>query len=609
MLWKLWDDSSTDEFQERMLHQAIEDKEYLHILGTKEWKIPIHYYHVQVTASTKTKIDMLKKMVMFSFLNMNISHLDELSGFLHVDTLFIEDIVTQMMATGVVEKVDSVYKLTKIGEEQFKAGTILSEPSTEVIPFEYSVLNQNAIQEEPTNVMVKEDWELDLYRYSNEVANLAGTILEEDKLREYVQESGKVFEVGGNEKIISKIEPITLQAMKFAKCIEYQLYDLLENKLYARIWNGASGRWDERFEEEITRLEGEAWKSHHDQAIIEKFPERYEYLRGRLKAFHNKGNKNQKVLDILRGKDIRARFINSFSETKRKMLMVSPWISAVVVDRDMLSRLQQFAKQGKTLYISWGIAKNMEAEDRKPSPALLKRLQEITHEDGTQAVFVRWFGNQHNKEIVVDARTHLLGSYNWLSYRGEYNIRHESVVVIKEEKVIKDTTVYIEAKFINALKQDLTALLSNVSAQVEPIIVKNWMKELIMLDSSLEKRKQLSDQLMEHLRNNGQVELIHELASLWARYDVEDFGVRSYLSELLNEENFDLAKEYYALCQKHIKTSPISEWEKAPELSEYKEWFAEQKVVGKTKPQLQEKPTPKGNANGKKRIPRSKKKK
>jgi hypothetical protein len=103
-----------------------------------------------------------------------------------------------------------------------------------------------------------------------------------------------------------------------------------------------------------------------------------------------------------------------------------------------------------------------------------------------------------------------------------------------------------------SLEQDLTGI---GSAQVKPIIVKNWMKELIMLDSSLEKRKQLSDQLMEQLRNNGQTELIHELASLWARYDVEDFGVRSYLSELLDEKKFDLAKEYYALCQKYIKTT------------------------------------------------------
>lgn len=591
-----------------MLHQAMEDKEYLHILGTKEWKIPIHYYQVQVTASTKTKIDTLKKMTMLSFLKMNISHLDELSGFLQVDSLFIEDIVAQMMATGLVEKEESIYKLTKMGEEQFKAGTILSEPSNEIIPFEYSVLNQGTIQEEPTNVLVKEDWELDLYRYSNDPANLAGTILEEEKLRKYVQESGKVFEIGGNEKIISKIEPITLQTIKFAKCIEYQLYDLLENKVYARIWNGASGRWDEHFEEEITKLEGEVWKSHYDQAIIENFPERYEYLRSRLKNFNNKGNKNQKVLDILRGKDIRARFINSFSETKRKMLMVSPWISAVVVDKDMLSRLQQFAKQGKTLYISWGIAKNLAAEDRKPSPALLKKLEEITHEDGTQAVFVRWFGNQHNKEIVVDARTHLLGSYNWLSYRGEYDIRHESIVVIKEEKVITDTTEYIEAKFISALERDLKTILGTMSELIAPIILKNWMKELIMLDSSFGKRKQLSDQLVEHLRDNRQAELIYEIASLWARYDVEDFGVRSYLSELLNEEKFELAKEYYTLCQKHIRNSPISEWEKAPELSDYKEWFTEQKGAKKKKSRLQEKPTSRVNSNGKEQISRGKKK-
>ena len=56
--------------------------------------------------------------------------------------------------------------------------------------------------------------------------------------------------------------------------------------------------------------------------------------------------------------------------------MVSPWISSHVVDHEMLVRLQKFAKQNKTLYISWGIAKNRNNEDRLPSVELLKQLRD-----------------------------------------------------------------------------------------------------------------------------------------------------------------------------------------------------------------------------------------
>ncbi|OOR30818.1 hypothetical protein BW892_04965 [Bacillus cereus] len=575
LLWKLWDKYSKDEFQERMLQQAIQDKEYLQILESKEWKIPLHSYSIDLTTATKMKIDILKKMIMHTMLNMEINTRLQLSKFLHVDALFIDDIVKEMKDTGVIEMKKGAYHLTKTGIEQYKAGMILSKPIQEEFPFTYSAFNQEVVLTEKTNVLVKDNWEIDTYRYEPESESLEGKLLDEALLRQFIKQSGREFERGGNEKIISKIEPIKLDGeeyTKYAKCIEYQLYDMLDDKVYARVWNGALGRWDERFEEEINKLESEQWKIQYDEAIIQNFPERYEYLRNTWKTTNKKGKK--KVLHILRGKDIRDKFLNSFTETKRKMLMVSPWISNHVVDREMLERLQKFAKQNKTLYISWGIAKNRNNEDRLPSVELLEQLRGIKHADGTQAVFVRWFGNQHNKEIVVDSKYHLLGSFNWLSYRGDYDIRHESVVMVNDEKVITDTTEYIEEKFITALEKELNDFLLMRYSNVEEVQMLNWMKELVLLDSSFEKRKQISDKFITFLLENQKEEVLHQIACLWARYNAEDFGVRSYLSELLKQEKLDLAKEYVSLCLNHIPTSVM--WDRSPELKDYKDWMTEQ---------------------------------
>ncbi|PFA61973.1 hypothetical protein CN931_04245 [Bacillus sp. AFS054943] len=585
LLWKLWDTYSKDEFQERMLQQAIQDKEYLQILESKEWKIPLHLYRINLTTATKMKIDILKKMIMHTMLNMEITSLEQLSEFLHVDSLFIYDIVSEMHDTRVIEEQEGVYCLTQSGIEQYKAGMILSNPIQEEFPFTYSAFNKEVVPSEKTNmnnVLIQENWEIDTYRYEPESESLEGKLFDEALLRQFIRQSGREFERGGNEKIISKIEPTELkdgQYVKYAKCIEYQLYDMLDDKVYARVWNGALGRWDERFEEEINKLESEQWKVQYDEAIIQNFPERYEYLRKMWKAPNKKGKKN--VLHILRGKDIRDKFLNSFTETKRKMLMVSPWISSHVVDREMLVRLQNFAKQNKTLYISWGIAKNRNNEDRLPSVELLEQLKGIKHADGTQAVFVRWFGNQHNKEIVVDSKYHLLGSFNWLSYRGEYDIRHESVVMVNDEKVITDTTEYIEEKFIRALEKELNDFLLMRYSNVEEIQMLNWMKELVLLDSSFEKRKQISDKFVTFLRENQKEEVLHKIACLWARYNAEDFGVRLYLSELLKQEKLDLAKEYISLCLKHIPTSVM--WDRSPELQDYKDWMTEQMNSQKVK--------------------------
>ena len=144
------------------------------------------------------------------------------------------------------------------------------------------------------NVLVQENWEIDTYRYEPESESLEGKVFDEALLRQFIKQSGREFERGGNEKIISKIEPTKLedrQYVKYAKCIEYQLYDMLDDKVYARVWNGALGRWDERFEEEINKFESEQWKVQYDEAIIQNFSERYEYLREMWKTPKKKGKR------------------------------------------------------------------------------------------------------------------------------------------------------------------------------------------------------------------------------------------------------------------------------------------------------------------------------
>ncbi|MGF3105754.1 hypothetical protein [Rossellomorea sp. DUT-2] len=131
-----------------------------------------------------------------------------------------------------------------------------------------------------------------------------------------------------------------------------------------------------------------------------------------------------------------------------------------------------------------------------------------------------------------------------------------------------------------------------------------------MMESSLEKRKQLSVDLVNHLRHTGQSQILHDLACLWARYDCEDFGSLSYIKELLDKEDFDLAKDYYSLCQRYIQASSL--WKKSPELLDYKEWLEEQKAVMEQKTKknskTQGKSSSKGNANAQKRISKNKKK-
>ena len=580
MLWTLEMERLEDDLNESLAQQLLENKPHLKLLQIQEWKVPIITYKVNVTSATKSKLDVLKKMIMILAQSKSGIRRNAVHQFLHVDDLFIQDIVEQMLNVHLLtELMTGELHLTRLGEEQLLAGTVLSAPEQERFFFRHDVLTGTLLPDDPKNTWINPEWELDPYRYQGEELSLKDKVLDSAGLREFLSETKQIFEVGGKEKIISTIDPLEPVKRTYAKFAEYHMYDLLKDELFCKVWNGATSQWDHELEEHIEQQEKDRWREQYAIELAPHLTKRYEQLKTGLSILEEQKVLSSKQTDIavLRGIDIRKKFLNSFKETKEKMLMVSPWISEHVIDQEMFNVLQTFAASGKTLYIAWGIAKRPELEDRAPAENLLDRLRAIRHDDGTPAIFVRWFGNQHNKEIVIDRSKLLLGSFNWLSYRGDYNLRNESVIVTPDQQVISETIEHIESKFLTALEQEFPNLLtSNEQDNDSPfefdrMRTLNWMKELILLDSEFEERKRLSDQLHQTVLAGGDLRLAHELAQLWLTYRKEDFGALDYLAALLDRQDMERAHTYYSYALHVIPDSTI--WQTHDSLSVYREWF------------------------------------
>ena len=590
MLWTLEVERFEDDLTESLAQQLLENKPNLKLLHIQEWKVPIITYQVNVTSATKSKLDVLKKMIMILAQSKSGIRRKHVYQFLHVDDLFIQDIVEQMLNVHLLtELMTGELRLTRLGEEQLLAGTVLSTPEQERFYFHHDTLIGTLLPDDPKNTWINPEWQLDSYRYQDKQLSLEDKVLDSAGLREFLSETKQIFEVGGKEKIISAIDPLQPVKRTYAKFAEYHFYDILNDELFCKVWNGATSQWDNDLEEDIEHNEKNQWREDYAIELAPHLTKRYEQLKEGLTVLEEQQTLSSKQTDIavLRGIDIRKKFLNSFKETKEKMLMVSPWISEHVIDQDMFNVLQTFAASGKTLYIAWGIAKRPELEDRAPAENLLDRLRAIRHDDGTPAIFVRWFGNQHNKEIVMDRSKLLLGSFNWLSYRGDYNLRNESVIVTPDQQVISETIEHIESKFLTALEQDLPNLLpSDEQDDTSPfefdrIRTLNWMKELILLDSAFEERKHLSDQLHQTILASGDLRLAHELAQLWLTYRREDFGALEYLAALLDHQDTERAHTYYAYALRMIPNSTI--WQTHDSLSVHREWF-DSFVLPKEKP-------------------------
>lgn len=579
MLWTLETEQTEDELQQTTIQNLLEKKPHWRLLKVTEWQLPIITYETKVTSATKTRLDVLKKMIMKLVQRFDNITTFKLVEFLHVDEVFIEDVMRQMLNVHVLEEArGGSLSLTALGEKQLAAGTVLSSPRTERFLFHHNALQGEVLPDDTGNRWIKDDWLLPGYRYQPTELSLENLVLDSTGLREFLNETKQVFEVGGKEKIVSSIEPLTPKDRQYAKVLECHLYDVLTDQVFCQVWNGAISKWDEDLQTEITEHEEDSWRDTYEIELAPHLTKRYQQLKQDFALLEKQtaSNKKQTKLSVLRGIDIRNSFLNSFKETKRKMLMVSPWISENVVDGQMFSVLRQFAEAGNTLYIAWGIAKRREWEDRAPDQELVDQLQAITHPDGTPAVFVRWFGNQHNKEIVIDQTTLLLGSFNWLSYRGDYNLRNESVIVTPDPVVIKETTEHIEEKFLTALEQDLRNLLlsnqsHNTTVGFDRTAVLRWLKEIALLDSFFEKRKHLISVLQDALREEENEQLLYDVNLFLMTYGLEEFGAIEYLTTLLAEEDKTRAVTYY---RKALKSLPLSHlWHTHEALADHTKWL------------------------------------
>lgn len=123
-------------------------------------------------------------------------------------------------------------------------------------------------------------------------------------------------------------------------------------------------------------------------------------------------------------------------ESKERLVIISPWISAQVVTKEFLEDLRQLLRRGVRVHIGYGLAQR--PGDRKVSLADEKAeesLRNLSDRFGN-FVFVN-LGNTHSKQLLFDD-VHISGSFNWLSFQGSRNkeYRHEESTVIRKKSIV-----------------------------------------------------------------------------------------------------------------------------------------------------------------------------
>ncbi|WP_321947860.1 phospholipase D-like domain-containing protein [Paraburkholderia sp. J10-1] len=119
----------------------------------------------------------------------------------------------------------------------------------------------------------------------------------------------------------------------------------------------------------------------------------------------------------------------ALSETSERLLIISPWVRAQVVDKTFRESLEKLLKKGVKIHIGYGLAEEDGSKKQKDAARSKLPISDSTKRDfdrlaRTYTNFKVYFvGNTHRKHLVSDQRFAIVSSFNWLSFKGSTDDR------------------------------------------------------------------------------------------------------------------------------------------------------------------------------------------
>ncbi|MBL7004676.1 MAG: hypothetical protein ISR69_11720 [Gammaproteobacteria bacterium] len=164
------------------------------------------------------------------------------------------------------------------------------------------------------------------------------------------------------------------------------------------------------------------------------------------KEIADKPNKSK----ILRMYEHRPLLEKALSESKTRLLIISPWIRANATNNDFIDRLENLLKRRVTVYIGYGFGdeKDQKRDDIKAE----QFIQNLA--DRYSNFHLKRLGDTHAKILISDNNYAVVTSFNWLSFKGDAKLKfrdERGMMAYDNEEIERLFTDYSEkiCKFDN----------------------------------------------------------------------------------------------------------------------------------------------------------------
>lgn len=245
------------ELEKRLTKQLLQNNK-VKLMNVSRWCIPMQSIKVEFQPVLRVKMDVLMKMMLIAFQKAEINDASELSELFIVEQLFIEDLLNNLLRTGLIEQTDSYFKLTTKGEKQLQEGVFEEQQELAVQELLFSTSHAAFLKGNLDNATEFDELP-ELYRYAQEEL---GDALEFESAKviealEVVREPAGEAEM---QTVISEIMSIDKLQINDIPCLEFILYNNESDTLYVRVWNTLLNQWDEILEHQLIEHEIVTWR-------------------------------------------------------------------------------------------------------------------------------------------------------------------------------------------------------------------------------------------------------------------------------------------------------------------------------------------------------------
>lgn len=454
----------------------------LQIVATDSWAYPLEKHCVNYILSSQQKMTILEEFILKVVAQdrKKIANNQSIGTLLGLDPIFIETSVKDLIDK---EMIDSNFKLTETGLFFFKKSMVPGPSTHEKIEYLFDRIFGH----------VYANWiEIDKAPISPHIVEIQAAFTRVTKFlnRKFLEKAGqvvgKVVEQPSLGKVVTKIQALDVGDRVHTLMSEIWIYDVLTDQLICRIWDHAR----QVFNHEL----GDYFQRHHSNERKKKFELSFDPLNSDyrksillLRDLRQKevNHERYNIIRLYRGSEIKPLLFDCLDKATQQVMIFSPWVSPTVLDRSMLDLFQKMASCNINIALGWGISNQLDQE--KPiDPALVKALLSIKNSYGDPKVCLVHVGNGHEKEVVIDNRIHLSGSFNWLSYRGDYKPRGESVYMIQDPEIVQKQKTYWESVFTKSI-------ISNLKRQRDPDEIASQLNFLSRLLDKKDYENVLSD--------------------------------------------------------------------------------------------------------------------